>query len=844
MFVFVGLGFGQTYVGSATCSGCHGIADLSGTGYDIHGEFIKSGHPYKLNATTDQAPVYPANTSPGVVLPTGHAWSDFDFVIGGYGWKARFVDTTGHIFTGDELSIDSVAQYNLADGSWAQYHVGETKEYNYGCFVCHTTGPSPEGTYNEATPGLGTFAEAGIGCEGCHGPGSAHVASGDGSVALPVQGDSLVVERCGDCHQRDSRTNAIPASKKYIRHHEQFNEMKASRHGDGAGDDLTCADCHNTHIALRYPEAAGMGLSGIKNDCESCHPGKEVTLNGVTKANVDCEDCHMSMASKSALGTTLGNGFRGDVSTHIFQINTDAVPRDSMFTADGGLVKLDEEGLAAVTLDFACLPCHQEKTVEWASGHAKGIHDNGLTTDDETYVGSSICANCHDNVNTTLGYNIWEEYSKSGHPYKLNPVNGGPPTYPANTSNSPSTIPPPPAATDWNNYSFVIGGYGWKARFVKTDGRIFTSDTLAQYNLATQGWVDYHHGEDKKYDYGCFKCHVTGGTADGSWNGVAADSLGTFSEPGIRCEGCHGPAGAHVADPMGVTPPITADSLKYEHCGECHQRDSKTNSIPASKKYIRHHEQFNEMQASKHGQSGFMTCASCHDAHIALHWPDAAGDGLSGITTTCETCHPNKEVTLDGVPKANIDCEDCHMSYATKSAVGTTLGNGFQGDVATHIFKINASAEPRDSMFTADGGHVKLDENDLAAVTLDFACLPCHQSQSLEWAASYADSIHQKGLVSSIENVTSLPAEFGLEQNYPNPFNPRTTIKYALPKASHVRLVIYDIVGKEVAVLIDSDVKAGNHRVVFTARTIASGLYLYRLETDGFVTTKKMLVMK
>ncbi len=162
MFVFVGLGFGQTYVGSETCSGCHGVADLSGAGYNIHGEFIKTGHPYKLNATTDQAPVYPANTSPGVLLPTGHDWTDFDFVIGGYGWKARFIDTTGHIFTGDELSVDSVAQYNLADGSWAQYHVGETKEYNYGCFVCHTTGPSPDSTYNTATPGLGTFAEAGI----------------------------------------------------------------------------------------------------------------------------------------------------------------------------------------------------------------------------------------------------------------------------------------------------------------------------------------------------------------------------------------------------------------------------------------------------------------------------------------------------------------------------------------------------------------------------------------------------------------------------------------------------------------------------------------------------------
>ena len=60
----------------------------------------------------------------------------------------------------------------------------------------------------------------------------------------------------------------------------------------------------------------------------------------------------------------------------------------------------------------------------------------------------------------------------------------------------------------------------------------------------------------------------------------------------------------------------------------------------------------------------------------------------------------------------------------------------------------------------------------------------------------------------------------------------------------HVRLTVYNVIGQEVAVLVDGVMKAGDHRAVFTARNIASGLYLYRLETDGFVMTKKMLVMK
>jgi hypothetical protein len=104
-------------------------------------------------------------------------------------------------------------------------------------------------------------------------------------------------------------------------------------------------------------------------------------LNGQPKMvggqPIKCESCHMAKATKSAVGMAAGNGWVGDVSTHIWQINTAPVTRDSMF--DGGLVKLDTNGLAAVTLDFVCLPCHQSGDVAWASGWAVDIHTNGLT---------------------------------------------------------------------------------------------------------------------------------------------------------------------------------------------------------------------------------------------------------------------------------------------------------------------------------------------------------------------------------------------------------------------------------------------------------------------------------
>ena len=121
----------------------------------------------------------------------------------------------------------------------------------------------------------------------------------------------------------------------------------------------------------------------------------------------------------------------------------------------------------------------------------------------QEFVGSDRCMQCHNTNNADLGYNIYEEYSKSGHPYKLNAVDGAPPTYPENTSPG---VPNPPPGTEWSDYAFVIGGYGWKARFVKPDGRIFTATEEVQYNLETEGWVAYHFGEDKKYNAGCFVC--------------------------------------------------------------------------------------------------------------------------------------------------------------------------------------------------------------------------------------------------------------------------------------------------------------------------------------------------
>ncbi len=89
-----------------------------------------------------------------------------------------------------------------------------------------------------------------------------------------------------------------------------------------------------------------------------------------------------------------------------------------------------------------------------------------------------------------------------------------------------------------------------------------------------------------------------------------------------------------------------------------------------------------------------------------------------------------------------------------------------------------------------------------------------------------------------------LPTEFALKPNYPNPFNPQTTIRYGLPEASYVKLVVYDVLGRQVRVLVDGAREAGTHEVTFDASSLPSGVYVYRIEAGPYAATRTMLLMK
>ena len=103
--------------------------------------------------------------------------------------------------------------------------------------------------------------------------------------------------------------------------------------------------------------------------------------------------------------------------------------------------------------------------------------------------------------------------------------------------------------------------------------------------------------------------------------------------------------------------------------------------------------------------------------------------------------------------------------------------------------------------------------------------------------------------MTGILNIAEIPNNFSLCQNYPNPFNPQTKIKFDVPanvkgQTSNVKLIIYDLLGREVAILVNEELKPGTYEADWDGSNYSSGVYFYKIISGDFVATKKMLMVK
>ncbi|GAB1350251.1 hypothetical protein MASR1M107_24660 [Ignavibacteriales bacterium] len=186
---------------------------------------------------------------------------------------------------------------------------------------------------------------------------------------------------------------------------------------------------------------------------------------------------------------------------------------------------------------------------------------------------------------------------------------------------------------------------------------------------------------------------------------------------------------------------------------------------------------------------------------------------------------------------SKFSCANCHVSAAggdARNQFGQTVENGFlvNDDVMWGSALANLDSD-------GDGFSNGIELQDPTGAWRTGQPNP----GSLADVTNPGDP-NSKPAPSSVKELGGTPGEFSLYNNYPNPFNPSTRIRYSVPAAGTVKLAVYSLNGEQVFSLVNQFQEAGTYEVDFTAVSVASGVYFYKLESAGNVSVKKMNLMK
>jgi hypothetical protein len=174
--------------------------------------------------------------------------------------------------------------------------------------------------------------------------------------------------------------------------------------------------------------------------------------------------------------------------------------------------------------------------------------------------------------------------------------------------------------------------------------------------------------------------------------------------------------------------------------------------------------------------------------------------------------------------------------------------DGYEVDASYWGWLNHGTIDPQYVSNTVDGPVIvtsQAPQNLASGDSLTFYFAVAIGSNQTEMLANMQLAQQKYNLLVSVESdINNIPSDFTLEQNYPNPFNPSTKISFGLPQRASVVLKVFNTLGQEVAELVNEFLEAGTHSYNFDASKLTSGVYIYSLQTDAGVISKKMTLIK
>jgi hypothetical protein len=213
-------------------------------------------------------------------------------------------------------------------------------------------------------------------------------------------------------------------------------------------------------------------------------------------------------------------------------------------------------------------------------------------------------------------------------------------------------------------------------------------------------------------------------------------------------------------------------------------------------------------------------------------------DSLTGNLFNYGNCGSSQEMLLDSLNSRPGDTSYiCPPSFQGNRVICSDTNNYviFGQSRKSKGFRISVFEGYNLQRYAVDIGLVLYNHVQLMGLCSEIL-LGCYVNGSL-----YGDTVIHVG----INQINSeIPDKFSLFQNYPNPFNPLTKIKFQVPKTGFVKLSVFDVMGREIQVLVNQQLSVGTYEADFDASNLPSGVYYYKLETEEFNETKKMVLVK